>query len=80
MQSINKLESSTDEVGIDIVLRDADGKLLSRVHTSAVWDEMWNNSLFVGEVSTIPQRAGTYTLQIYFNRQLAAEKEIPIEN
>ena len=80
VQTINKLESSTDEVGIDIVLRDADGKLLSRVHTSAVWDEMWNNSLFVGEVSTTPQRAGTYTLQIYFNRQLAAEKEIPIEN
>ena len=79
-QTINKLQSSTDEIGIDIVLRDEDGKLLSWTNSTAVWDEMWNNSLFVGSIPTTPQRAGTYTLQVYFNRQLAAEKEITVEN
>ena len=80
VQTINKLQSSTDEIGIDIVLRDEDGKLLSWTHSTAVWDEMWDNSLFVGAAPSTPQRAGTYTLQVYFNRQLAAVKEIPIEN
>ena len=62
------------------MLRDENGKLLGCTQSSAVWDEMWNNSLFVGAAPSTPQRAGTYTLQIYFNQQLAALKEIPIEN
>lgn len=80
VQTISKLSSSTDEVQILIMLRDENGKLLGCTQSSAVWDEMWNNSLFVGAAPSTPQRAGTYTLQIYFNQQLAAVKEIPIEN
>ncbi len=80
VQSISTLSSSSDEIVIDIVLRDEDGKLVDFTHTTAVWDEMWSNSLFVGPAPSTPQRGGTYTLQIYFNHLLAAEKEIPIEN
>lgn len=80
VQTINKITASEDEITIDIVLRDEDGKLIDFTRTSAVWDSMWNNSLFVGQAPSTPQRAGTYTLQIYFNHQLAAEKEIPVTN
>lgn len=80
VQTISTLSGSSDEVAIDVVLRDEDGKLVDFAHTTAVWDDMWHNSLFVGAAPSTPQRGGTYKLQIYFNHLLAAEKEIPIEN
>lgn len=80
VQSIGNLSASSDSVSILVMLRNENGKLLDFAQSEAVWDDMWNNQLFVGEVPSTPQRAGTYTLEIYFNGKLAAQKEIPIEN
>lgn len=79
-QTLSALSASGDEIAIDLVLRDEDGKLVDYASSTAVWDDMWSNELFVGSAPSTPQRGGTYTLQIYFNHQLAGEKEIPIEN
>ena len=42
------------------------------------WNDMWENSLFVGAFPRTPQEAGSYKLAIYFNGQPVIESPFTI--
>lgn len=79
MQSLNTLAASTDNVRILLLLKDEDGHILSYSQYDMIWNDMWHNSMFVGAIPEMPQEAGTYPLEFYFNGQLATRKNILID-
>ena len=61
-----------------LVVRDDTGKLVSFEESQRQWSTMWEKNLFVGTLSSMPQKAGTYTLEIYFNHKLVTTKDFNV--
>ena len=61
-----------------IVVRNDAGKLVSFEESQRQWNTMWEKDLFVGSLSSMPQKAGTYTLEIYFNHKLVTTKDFNV--
>ena len=74
---INAVNSSTDEVTLLYVLRDAEGKVVNDVSKTLPWNDMWYSRRHAGAIP-LPARAGeasaagNYTLEIYVNGKLFA--------
>lgn len=72
MMEITGRYTYTDEdVHTLIVVRNSDGQPLDFTYTTAPWHTMWTNDKYVGELQRMPGDPGEYTLEIYFNGQLA---------
>ncbi len=71
MQLMRPNSTSLDPITIMFVIRDAQGNAISYDTTSAIWTNMWswNNGGHRGklDVPALPQQAGSYTMEIYFN-------------
>lgn len=78
MEAMSGIKASEDDVSIMIVLRTSDGTLVNSKTYWSVWDEMWDNKLFVGTPEATPQEAGNYTLEIFFNSALAGSTTFSI--
>ena len=59
--------TSPDMITTMFVIRNAEGIVVSMSHTSQTWTSMWYQSYGELEVPSIPETAGTYTMDIYFN-------------
>lgn len=59
--------SSTDEISTLFVIRDANGIPVSVNAHSRTWNSMWNKRYCEIEMPVMPQTAGSYTVDIYFN-------------
>lgn len=70
---------SDDKIVIMYVFRDADGKAVSYCYSESTWNDMWSKSYGEFDVPSAPSAAGEYTLNIYFNGKLAANKKVTIE-
>jgi serine/threonine protein kinase len=79
VQSINNVKSSSDKVTVTYVVRDASGTLVDFSSGEQVWNDMWKNNLFAGSFPRTPQTSGTYSLSIYFNGKLAANKDFKVK-
>lgn len=69
-ESSSTLQNSDDTVSILLVVRNSDGQVVDYYSGTEVWNTMWTNRQYVGELLRTPQDAGTYTLEIYFNGRL----------
>ena len=63
------------------VIRDAQGNLLPELASAQTmnWKNMWINRYFYPTVPNVPAEAGSYTVEIYFDGELAISKRITIE-
>ena len=66
---VSNRDTSTDSIGILYVIRDADGNVVSDASTRCTWNEMWYRQRHASAVPN-PGKSGSYTLEIYVNRQL----------
>ncbi len=72
-------DKSRDEISIMYVIRDENGTPVIVDTQTRVWNDMWNNGYCCMDVPELPATAGTYTLEIFFNANLAATQEFTIE-
>lgn len=72
-------DKSRDEISIMYVIRDENGTPVIVDTQTRVWNDMWNNGYCCMDVPELPATAGTYTLEIFFNSNLAATQEFTIE-
>lgn len=68
-EASSRLQDSDDTVSILLVVRNSEGQAVDYYSGSEVWNTMWTNSQYVGELLRTPQDPGAYTLEIYFNGQ-----------
>ena len=79
LQTLSTLDTTAEEdIAVMLVVRDADGKVVTFEASQRQWNTMWEKNLFVGTLDSMPQKAGTYTLEIYFNHKLAATKDFNV--
>lgn len=78
LEITSRYDYSDDDVETIIVLRNAAGEPVDFSYGSAQWHTMWTEDLYLGQLVRTPQTAGEYTLEIYFNNQLACSKTITI--
>jgi len=61
-------QESVDEIKTLYVIRDADGKVVSaNTGRTRIWGAMWNRNYSELDIPAMPQKAGKYTVEIYFN-------------
>ncbi len=78
IQGVGTLQDSTDEITITIVVRDADDQILDVATDSAVWNDMWTKDLCVGAFPRAVAKAGSYTLQVYFDGQSVVKEAFTV--
>ncbi|MGM9601295.1 MAG: protein kinase [Faecousia sp.] len=59
--------TSHDQITIMYVIRDSEGKVLSNKTSTDIWSNMWYNYRGELDVPALPDKAGSYTIEIYFN-------------
>ena len=69
-ETLGNIQSSDDTVTTLLVVRDSDGNVVDHYSGQSVWSDMWSNDMYVGELARMPETAGSYTLEIYFNGKL----------
>ena len=78
LEAMSGVRGSTDEVDIMIVVKNSAKTPVSTKTYTMIWDNMWDNKLFVGVPFETPQTAGKYTLEIYFNGGLAGSANLTV--
>ena len=73
-------DSSDGTVMVNLVVRDADGKLVDASSSVLVWSEMWEKNMFVGYFPRTPQTDGDYTLSIYIGNQLLDSAKFTVKS
>ena len=69
---------SEDIVQIQYVIRDSEGKIVNISTDSGVWFFLWVNKYGTFDIPTIPQEAGTYTIDVLFNGAFVTSQEFTI--
>ena len=82
LYSPTKANRSGDSISVMFVIRDSEGNPLPGMTNvvTATWDKLWNNrtrycSL---DIPAIPDKAGEYTVEVYFNRQFVVAKTLTV--
>ena len=71
-------ENSEDEVTTLLVIKDAEGNILSTTAAVKTWSQMWSDSYFEVDIQNMPQSAGNYTISIYFDGQFVHQNEFTV--
>ncbi len=67
MHLTQKTDKSKDDVVALYVIRDAKGNIVSSKYESRTWDDMWYNRYGKLTIPVMPEKAGNYTVSIYFD-------------
>lgn len=81
LYSTGKFKSSADEITIMYVVRTASGKVLGEFVNSetVVWKDLWSADRYAYlDLKIMPQDAGSYSMDIYFNGALVTSKSFSI--
>ncbi len=73
-------KKSSDSINTVLVIRDANGNIISTSVTKETWKKMWTNSYCELNVPTLPETPGEYTVSIFFNGMLANQQNFTITN
>jgi hypothetical protein len=71
--------TSSDQIVTLFVIRSADGAVVSTATQSRSWTSMWYRGFGRIDIPAIPQTAGAYTIEIYFNGALATAQSFTVE-
>lgn len=69
---------SGDAITTLIVVRDSEGRLAAISSGTRSWDDMWDGGYCTEELPQLPATAGDYTLSIYLNGKLLANRNITV--
>lgn len=65
-------EAADSDIRVLYVIRDSGSRVVGTGTDSFVWTEMWWNGYFEASVPAVPETAGSYTLDVFFDGELAA--------
>ena len=71
-------EKSTENVLTTIVIRNADGTPVGHFTATKVWKQMWKQSYGTLDIPQLPQQAGSYQVEIYFNEMMISTQNFTI--
>ena len=60
---------SDEQVTVHYVVRDANDQIVHVDREHLVWNEMWQDSAWMGRIPWLPETAGAYSFTIYINSQ-----------
>jgi len=73
-----KYNSLANTISVQYVYRDADGNIVGYQALSAVWRNMWYRRYCALDAPALPQEAGSYTVEIYFDGYLAHQQSFTV--
>ncbi len=71
--------NSADTITTMYVIRDAQGNLISKDTQARAWTDMWLQRRCELDIPALPQEAGEYTIEVYFNGSLAHQQSFAIK-
>ena len=73
-------QEDPETISVRLVIRNSSGKPVASSETEDHnWNEMWPGKRFAAAIDTVPDEAGSYKLELYFNNQLLRSTEFTIE-
>ena len=82
LYSPDKAGRSNDDISVMFVIRDSNGNPLPQLTNTITgnWNDLWNNrSRYCSlDLPAIPEKAGQYTVEVYFNRMMIVSKVLNI--
>lgn len=63
----SKYSTAKTSIAILYIIRDEAGNMLSYSSTTRSWRDMWNSRYCELDIPALPEEAGNYTMDIYFN-------------
>ena len=69
-----------EDAKITFIIRDAEGNVLTELVSSQTrnWQKMWNGRYAYLDIPALPDNAGEYTIDLYFNNQYVLTKKVTI--
>lgn len=78
IQASYEVTEENKEVATTYVIRDSEGKPAFVYNGSKNWSGTWTTVEHKGEIPDMPQRAGSYTFEVYFEGALVAEADFSV--
>ncbi|MDO4846187.1 MAG: hypothetical protein Q3977_06175, partial [Oscillospiraceae bacterium] len=78
VETLSRLQNSTDTISINYVIRNADGNIVDFGENSMTWNNIWIGNLYVSDSKRPLETEGTYLLEVYFDRQLIASQSFTV--
>lgn len=72
-------DTSSDKIATVYVIRDAEGKLVSAAQQTGSWSSLWYRNYGEFDIPAIPQSSGEYTIDVYFNGDLAGSETFTVK-
>lgn len=79
-EPIRKPAKQDEPVDVDIMLliRNENGDPVAVSLQTRSWNDMWNDKLFLAAINSIPEEAGSYSIELYFDGQLVSTQKFRI--
>ena len=71
-------QKSDDNVTVTYVIRTEDGKPVSLNNTTSTWNKLWDKKFCELDIPQMPETAGKYTVEIYFNGQIITKEAFSV--
>lgn len=72
-------KSSQDNIVITFIIKDSAGTEVIRETSQEIWNNMWHSGYCCLDIPSIPDTLGDYTIDVYFNNQLAHTQSFTIQ-
>lgn len=73
-------KKSSDTITTVLVIRDANGNIVSSSTATQTWNKMWTNRYCELNAPTLPESPGEYTVSTFFNGMLANQQNFTIKD
>lgn len=71
--------TSSDTIVTLFAIRDESGRLVNTATQSRSWTKMWHANYCELDIPTLPDKAGKYSITVYFNGALAATQDFTVQ-
>lgn len=75
---LHEYDISSDEIVVLYVIRDSGRNLVSSAQQSGTWSSLWYRNYGEFDIPALPQSAGQYTIDVFFNGALAGTESFTI--
>lgn len=75
---LKRYGTSSEMIETMFVIRDASDKIVSFSSQERTWTDMWYLSYCELDIPALPEHAGDYTVEVYFNGAIAAEQAFTV--
>ena len=80
LYATGKFYTYNEDAKVTFIIRDAEGNVLTELMSSETrnWQKMWNKRYAYLDIPALPEDAGEYTIDLYFNDQYVLTKKVTV--